>query len=1087
MTKHIPTVRSRKRLLLFSVLTAIILAAAWVAHFLITFDLNDYRQQAEARLSSLLSLPVKTGDIHYNIHDTNLALHLSDLQIGDDGSDIQLNAPEILINLQWWELLARNIKFAKISLIEPRIRVRVAPDVQTGEDRSQAKPVRVLANRALLQKLSIDKLQIVGGTLRIEALRSDQRTDQIDLAELNGELIDIKLNHTAQIAMKGNLKIPGQQGQSLWQLLGESALLINENNVLEPHFNLDLSINALDLSTIGTFFNEKAAIYSIEGTGGLQLHIEGSPNRDIDFQARLSSNDTMLLVTTPYTGPIQFQTLLGSGRLQTYGDQPGIKDLSLQIDESRLAGTISWPPEGQPFSTTITLLNGNLDVLKVKKWLPDNLGAWQAIRQDILDQGSIQIELAEFTLFENSTSQREWRIDRLKGELRQVFLDREKSPAIEIISLPFNSSGNHWQINNARGRWSSLQLTVHGTAEYKEDGILLMSLDFAGDALPGVLPDEWHLPQPPLSMNGKVDINGHLEGSLDQLSLDLHADLSQLSISHSGGLTLTPRPEDRLTVHATLSPQKISLDHGSLRWSVAKGHISGTYLMKNPDSLAIDALLTVSDMSRLADSWPLLKKLHLQGQAELGLSQRGLPEKNRPEIVLTLRDAGLRATRHIADLNQINGRVQLTPTGLVADNLRVHLGQSPLHVQARLEDFSDPRLFLDVKASSIRADELIFHSGKALLRDVDGHLEIDRDGLSFAPVDVRLDGGTQASVRGTISFHSPFDTHLDITSKFLRVDEVISLWANRSEASKKRSSSRGNEIDGAGPKADIKINALAEQGDLYGMSFHDASGLIVPTRERLSIHPLDFSVGEGFCNAQIITDFSREKPTLLRISGHAQDVDALEVYRELLNQKNIVRGKLRGDFYLTGEIGPNFLPSSYGNFSIQVVDGVLHQFPVLSKIFSLLNVSQIFALQLPDMDVEGMPFDVLSANFHLKEGVLASEDLRIQSEAMNQSYIGELDLIDKEVDFSVAIHPLGTLDKIISHIPVAGWLLTGEDKALLTAHFTVKGKTGDVSVKPMPLDTLTEPTIGLLRRTLGLPFKLAEDPQILWGGKGGKD
>jgi hypothetical protein len=105
---------------------------------------------------------------------------------------------------------------------------------------------------------------------------------------------------------------------------------------------------------------------------------------------------------------------------------------------------------------------------------------------------------------------------------------------------------------------------------------------------------------------------------------------------------------------------------------------------------------------------------------------------------------------------------------------------------------------------------------------------------------------------------------------------------------------------------------------------------------------------------------------------------------------------------------------------------------------------------------------------------------------MNQSYIGQVNLVDKEVDFSMAIHPLGTVDKIVSRIPVAGWLLTGENKALLSAHFSVKGKTDNLSVSTMPLDTLTEPTIGLLRRTLGLPFKLIEDPQILWGGDGSK-
>jgi hypothetical protein len=82
----------------------------------------------------------------------------------------------------------------------------------------------------------------------------------------------------------------------------------------------------------------------------------------------------------------------------------------------------------------------------------------------------------------------------------------------------------------------------------------------------------------------------------------------------------------------------------------------------------------------------------------------------------------------------------------------------------------------------------------------------------------------------------------------------------------------------------------------------------------------------------------------------------------------------------------------------------------------------------------------------------------------------------------MAIHPLGTVDKIVTRVPVAGWLLTGDDKALLTAHFSISGQVGDVSVMIMPLDTLSEPTIGLLRRTLGLPFKLIEDPQILWGG-----
>ncbi len=85
-------------------------------------------------------------------------------------------------------------------------------------------------------------------------------------------------------------------------------------------------------------------------------------------------------------------------------------------------------------------------------------------------------------------------------------------------------------------------------------------------------------------------------------------------------------------------------------------------------------------------------------------------------------------------------------------------------VQATVVNFADPRLRLNVRAPSIRADELVFSSGKAILRDIDGHLEINADELIFEPVDVRLDGGTKASVRGTIPFHEPFDIRLDIAS-----------------------------------------------------------------------------------------------------------------------------------------------------------------------------------------------------------------------------------------------------------------------------------------------------------------------------------
>ncbi|GEM_PF-1226799 len=1083
MTSHTPKPTSRKRLLLFTISSVVILVAAWTTYFLLNFDLNNYRQQAEEKLSSLLSLDVRIGEVNYSFHDTSLALRVTTLQIGDKDSIIQVNTPEVLFNLQWRGLFERNFEFTKISLVRPQIWVRPAVNRQNDKDKVQTKDSPLMIDQMLLQKVSIDNLKIIGGVVEIETSHPDQPAQQIEITELDGELVNIRLNDTSRLIMKGNLRLPGQEKKSPWQIEGEGSLEPDDIKGLIPRFTLDLKVKALDLSVLEVAFAKLPDDYSVEGTSDMALRIERSPLGSIDFKTELSPNNIALFIGPAYSKPFRFKQLSASGRLQTHGEHPGIKNLSLQIDKSRLAGTIGWAPQGQQFSATITLLNSNLNVSQVKQWLPDDQELLSQVRQSLLDQGSIQIERAEFTLFENAKSQKKWRLGRLKGKIQEVAMELEKGPAVEVISLAFNFADNLWQINNGQVKMGSHQLSVNGKGKLSEGDIIFTSLDFSSEVLPAKLLEEWHIPPPQaLTTSGKVIINGYLEGPLNKLNMDIMVDLSQFSISHPAGLKLTPAPKDKLTLHATLTPQKISLDHGSIKWSIAKGHISGAYLKEDPDSFAIDALLTINDLARLAEALPPLEKWRLRGQADLRFSQMGSPEKNRPEMTLTLRDAGLKATRFIADLNQINGRVQLTPTGLTAENLRVHLGESPLTVQVQLDDFTNPKLILDVRAPSIRADELIFSSNKAILRDVNGHLEIDKDGLSFAPVDVRLDGGTDASVRGTISFHPPFDVRLDITSEFARINEIVDLWSHSSGTKKKPSRSEPTVKAKSKPQTSIIIKAKVKRGDLYGMSFHDASGVIVPTRKLLSIDPLDFSVGAGYCNAKVLTEFSTGAPTILRISGQAEDVDALEVYRELLNQKNIVRGKLRGDFSLSGEIGPNYLPSSYGNFNIQIHDGVLHKFPVLSKVFSLLNVSQIFALQIPDMDLEGMPFDLLSANFQLDKGILKSDDLKIQSEAMNQEYKGLLNLTNKEVDFILTIHPLGTVDKVISHIPVAGWLLTGEDKSLLTAHFAVTGQTDDISVLPLPLDTLTKPTLGLLRRTLGLPFKLFKDPQILWGG-----
>lgn len=1077
----------RKRLLLFSLLIVVIIAAVSIGYFLFTFDLNDYRKNAQERLSSLLKLPVTLGNIRYNLQDTNLALDIDGLQLGDDSSDLQVEAKQVVVYLHWLDLLEREFNFAKIRLVEPKILIKQTRGTTPGDsERSlQASPG---FKPELLGIFSITALDVIDGSLVIESTNAGQPMQQFEYRELNAWITDFRLNESFQFGIKGQLKLPSQENTSLCQVQGTGGLLFDESQNLEPYFNVDLNVKNLDLASAREDFARQADSNIVKGTTDLDLHLATGPNEEIDFRINLSSERIALRPNSDYAHPITLKNLLATGRLQLHGEQPGINALSLQIDGSRLAGEIIWAAKSAPFSAVVTILDSNLPVHTIKQWLPDRQQSMQKLRQHLKDPGSVHIEKARLSLLGERETALSWQIETLKGELLTIGWVMKNGPDAELVSLPFDITGDTWQIVNGTGKLGSLQLALAGSGEFNGGNPVLSTLDMSGRVEIEAFLEDWQIRQELLQTSGEIGVRGHLEGPLDQLTMDLQADLSQLNIRHVSGLEFSPGTTDQLDLHSTITPHKISLDHGSIKWSALKGHVSGNYLPGDPDSLAFDAIMTLDELASVTDTLPLLKKLRLRGQADLSISQRGRLQDNRPEMTLTLREVGLHATRFIADLSHINGRVRLTETGMVAKNLQVHIGRSPLTVQAEIPDFSRPSLLLDAKANAIHADDLVFKSENALLRDVDGHLEIDRDGLTFAPVDVRLDGGTNASVQGTISFHPPFDVKLDITSDFAMVREIVGLWTDQPGRAKvsHEVETKGSRTtkDTRAAKSTVTIKAFVKSGNLYGMSFHDATATIIPSRERLTIHPLHFSVGEGSCNAQVLVNFPEQEPVQLRISGHAEDVDALEVYRELLNQKSILRGKLRGDFHLTGNTGKEYIPTTNGQFSIQIREGVLHKFQLLSKVFSLLNVSQIFALQLPDMDQEGMPFDTLTADLQLNQGILSTDNLLIKSRAMNQSYQGQMNLNTREIDLAIGMQPLGTVDKIVSRIPVAGWLLTGEDQSLLSAHFTATGPTDDVTVNLMPLNTITEPTIGLLRRTLGLPFKLLESPEILWGGKG---
>ncbi len=62
----------------------------------------------------------------------------------------------------------------------------------------------------------------------------------------------------------------------------------------------------------------------------------------LSFQSELSSKQIELSPSPAYESPIILRKILLGGQLQMHGEQRGIENVSIEIDDSRLAGRIGW-------------------------------------------------------------------------------------------------------------------------------------------------------------------------------------------------------------------------------------------------------------------------------------------------------------------------------------------------------------------------------------------------------------------------------------------------------------------------------------------------------------------------------------------------------------------------------------------------------------------------------------------------------------------------------------------------------------------------------------------------------------------------
>lgn len=173
--------------------------------------------------------------------------------------------------------------------------------------------------------------------------------------------------------------------------------------------------------------------------------------------------------------------------------------------------------------------------------------------------------------------------------------------------------------------------------------------------------------------------------------------------------------------------------------------------------------------------------------------------------------------------------------------------------------------------------------------------------------------------------------------------------------------------------------------------------------------------------------------------------------------------------YMKGSDKKALLPSLTGSTNFLLEKGNIKEPHVAIKVLDFLSLQKIFQKRPPDLSKEGFYFKSIKGFVTADKGVLKTDNIFIKSPVFNAVAKGQVDLIKKQVDFDMGTQPLGTIDLVVSNIPIVGYVLTGKEKSLLIYYFKVNGPLSKPKVRYIPLKNLGNSMIGFLKRIFFTP------------------
>jgi hypothetical protein len=626
------------------------------------------------------------------------------------------------------------------------------------------------------------------------------------------------------------------------------------------------------------------------------------------------------------------------------------------------------------------------------------------------------------------------------------------------------------------GRVSFDRVTLNTTLKELEapsPNLLLrdLALNATLDGLAVTLP---HIP-PIAEMDGKLD---YAEGVV------------RLSQSHAsfGASTL-----NQLSLTADLNPAPARLPYAV--------RIAG-------EAEAGEILQAVRHSLPEAEAEYLARIYRLQGRAAVEAQARGeladLKEIRTPEYRAVLRPNQVSAgvAEAPSELRLYGGKITVLPEEILVDRLELAPRQGTMIASGRIERLRPgvyelanlhvemhqidahewlPRLIaidtMDVHAPANGALSIERTAdGTEAEYQVDGNLGLGPGEVKFAflrspviltqPATVILKGeGGSLAMTGARFEGAPLDMTVavaDVRKPRIRIDAHAQRLDLESIAAVRLPWT---------PKAPVKIDNTPFEGhveaDQASLSHLQMTSLKASFRRDADNWRV-FDIKADAMGGHLTMDLTgRRRDDWVHIISNAHDLD-LVALQALGGNQTVLTGRLSSTADLWADTNSDFFDTLTGSLAVTVRNGVLLKFKLLSRMLSLVDISEWLNANIPDPRVKGVPFRTMTARFFGEQGKFETTDFMLDGPVMKITAAGKIDLAQSGMNLMIGMRPFQLLDTVFNKIPLIGTRLAQSQSGIVAAYFHVQGPIGDPTVMPAPITSISH----LLIKTLAIPINL---------------